>query len=471
MSTQADEDRDEWELQIAVVQTVISNLVVLLEEEEEEANNRKRKKDENFRNNPRNQRRHFRHGDALHCIKRDYLGLPGDPTTPLFIDADFKMMFRITRGRFQRLMEDIGNSGDPFYLKTTDALGKPGTSMEARLLLPLKSLAYGVPPHTFTDYFQMSKTLAKKCCNHFDKTIKKLYEKEYLRLPTKADVENVLKLHKAVHGVEGMFGSIDCMHTYWKNCPVGWQGSFKGKEKKPSIVLEAVSDHHMWFWHAAYGYAGTMNDTTILHMSPLLDSFIDGSFAEMESTSVPFKIGEEEFNKCYVLADGIYPAFSRFVKGIQVPISQKEKVYTSWQEAVRKDIERAFGVFQAKWQVFARPIHTLQLGRIATKMGCCMILHNMCVADRVMGDPRAWYNPAEAIGDIETVAMVRQPKDLATVQGKINEDERARVGFRRGDAAVQALILKREAWKDLIDEEEHIRLHKALMDLKFKRNT
>ena len=471
MSAEGDEDRDEWELLISVVQNVINNLIVLMELEEVEAIGGKRKADESFRNNPRNQRREFRHGDALYCIRRDYLGLPGDPATPLFVDADFQMMFRISRGRFQRLFEDVGNSGDPFYLNTTDALGKPGASMEARLLLPLKCLAYGVPPHAFTDYFQMSKTLSKKCCNHFDKTVKKLYEKEYLRLPTKKDVENVLKLHKTVHGVDGMFGSIDCMHTYWKNCPVAWQGSFKGKEKKPSIVLEALSDYHMWFWHAAYGYAGTLNDTTILHMSPLLDSFIDGSFAEIESTSVPFAIGEEEFNKCFVLADGIYPPFARFVKGIEMPISMKEKMYTSWQEAARKDIERSFGVFQAKWQVFDRPIHTMKLGRISTKMSCCLILHNMCVSDRVMGDPRAVYDPSEAIEDLETVAMVKQPDDLLSIQDKFKERERAGTGFRGSDEAVQSLILKREAWKQLVDEDEHIRLHRALMDLKFKRNT
>jgi hypothetical protein len=37
---------------------------------------------------------------------------------------------------------------------SVDGLDK--SSLATRLLLPLKSLAYGVPPHTFIDYFQMS---------------------------------------------------------------------------------------------------------------------------------------------------------------------------------------------------------------------------------------------------------------------------------------------------------------------------
>jgi hypothetical protein len=75
------------------------------------------------------------------------------------------------------------------------------------------------------------------------------------------------------------------MHTYWKNCPVAWQGSYQGKEGKPTIVLEAISDYHLWFWHASYGYAGTLNDRTILNLSPLLQSLIDGTFKSLEEAA------------------------------------------------------------------------------------------------------------------------------------------------------------------------------------------
>ena len=98
-----------------------------------------------------------------------------------------------------------------------------------------------------------------------------------------------------------MFGSLDCMHTFWKNCPVAWQGSYKGKEKKPSIVLEAIADYHLWFWHGAYGYAGTMNDKSIWAMSPFLGQLIDGSFATLEGNVCPYNIGDEEFRYMYIL--------------------------------------------------------------------------------------------------------------------------------------------------------------------------
>ena len=132
-------------------------------------------------------------------------------------------------------MEDIGASGNKFYLSTVSASGKQGASFEARLLIALKTLAYGVPPHTFTDYFQMSKGLARQCCKKFDKAMKSIYQAEYLRKPTKADLKAILRLHLDVHGVNGMFGSLDCMHTYWKNCPKGWQGCFSGAKGMPQL--------------------------------------------------------------------------------------------------------------------------------------------------------------------------------------------------------------------------------------------
>ena len=158
---------------------------------------------------PRKEKRQFRHEEALHCINRDYMGILGDPSTPIFAGSEFASMFRISRPRFQRMLEDFANSGDPFFTPPfVDATGEEGALLEARLLLPLKSISFGVPPKTFSDYFQMSKTFSKDCYNNFLSTITDIYKDEYLRLPTEADVKAVTRLHKHVHGVNGMYAHL-----------------------------------------------------------------------------------------------------------------------------------------------------------------------------------------------------------------------------------------------------------------------
>lgn len=52
------------------------------------------------------------------------------------------------------------------------------------------------------------------------------FGKKYRRQPTPEDYERELQIN-AKRGFPGMFGSIDCTHWQWKNCPVGWQGQFQ----------------------------------------------------------------------------------------------------------------------------------------------------------------------------------------------------------------------------------------------------
>jgi hypothetical protein len=247
-----------------IISTVITNTIIatdlLLKENKNILDDSKQ---------PRRTRRKFAYSDALRCLNRDYLG-----NVPTFDMKEFQTMFRISKSRFQKLMEDVMKTDNKYYSINT----RKCASLEAKLLLPIKVLAFGVANHCFNDYLQMSVTAARECIRQFHKMFKKLYEKEYLRLPTKSDIKSIVKLHKHSHQIDGMFGSLDCMHTFWKNCPKCWQGQFKGKEEMASIVLEGICDYHTWFWHASYGYAGTLNYLNILNLSPFLQSLTDGSF-------------------------------------------------------------------------------------------------------------------------------------------------------------------------------------------------
>ena len=83
-----------------------------------------------------------------------------------------------------------------------------------------------------------------------------------------------------------------------------------------------------------YPLTGTLNDLNILNLSPFLDALLDGSFEEIEELSgtVPYHVLEEEFKRLYVLVDGIYPRYSRFVRSFKEPLTQKEKYFSAWQE-------------------------------------------------------------------------------------------------------------------------------------------
>ena len=174
-------------------------------------------------------------------------------------------------------------------------------------------------------------------------------------------VERLLK-NNAKRGFLAMLGSIDCMHWQWKNCPEALAGQSKGKEKKPTIVLEAWADQELWIWHCNFGSPGSLNDINIIDKSPEFQKIlkveapaikftVNGSIhissLKYGQTTENAKIGNE-YDMGYLLADGIYPDWPVFIKSVERPQGLKHKHFSKCQEACRKGVERAFGVLQAR---------------------------------------------------------------------------------------------------------------------------
>jgi len=83
----------------------------------------------------------------------------------------------------------------------------------------------------------------------------------------------------------------------------------------------------------------------------------------------------------YYLADGIYPSYPTFVKSIRLPQSEPDKLFAKHQEGCRKDIERAFGVLQARFKIIREPARLWDIADLGIIMRSCIILHNMIVED------------------------------------------------------------------------------------------
>ena len=56
-------------------------------------------------------------------------------------------------------------------------------------------------------------------------------------------------------------------------------------------------------------------------------------------------------------------------------------MFAERQESVRKDVERAFGVLQARFTIIRGPARNMDKGELGMIMKACVILHNMIVED------------------------------------------------------------------------------------------
>lgn len=104
----------------------------------------------------------------------------------------------------------------------------------------LRQLVSAGVPDDADEYFRIAETTAAMCLEKLCEGIRAIYEAEWLRAPNAEELTRILA-HNSMRGFPGMIGSLDCMHWAWEKCPVAYHGAYQGKEKVPTIVLEAVA--------------------------------------------------------------------------------------------------------------------------------------------------------------------------------------------------------------------------------------
>ena len=181
---------------------------------------------------------------------------------------------------------------------------------------------------------------------------------------------------------------------------MAWQGDFGYRNGRKSIVLEATASENLHIWHAFFGLPGSNNDLNVLGRSPLVQNLLTSATRDMQ-----FDIMGCTYDKYYLLIDGIYPKWSIFVQSIHMPVDEKRAYFAKRQEAVRKDVERCFGVLQSRFAIVQNPSRHWSMEVINDIMMMCFILHNMTVEDE------------EDVRELEDILVDLQENNLPAYRG------------------------------------------------------
>lgn len=114
-----------------------------------------------------------------------------------------------------------------------------------------------------------------------------------------------------------------------------------------TIFAEAGCDRSLntWLWYS--DRLGT-NDLTVLENEPFL-AVLDGRLILKKNEGYCNALAGIIHHHMYFLGDGIYLEWSIFLKPVHEPHDKDGVRYNQKQEAVRKDIERAFGALQSRF--------------------------------------------------------------------------------------------------------------------------
>ncbi|XP_042374974.1 uncharacterized protein LOC121969118 [Zingiber officinale] len=286
----------------------------------------------------------------------------------------FRRRFQMNRDLFLRILNNVENH-EPYFVQRRNVAGTLGLSSLQKVTVALRILAYGVGADLMDEYVRIGETTAIKSMKLFVKAVISIFGDEYLRSPNSNGIARLLAVGEK-RGFPGMLGSIDCMHWKWKNCPTAWRGMYTGHAHEPTIILEAVASYDLWIWHAFFGLPGSHNDINVLERSNIFTEITEG-----RAPKVNYSINGHDYTMGYYLADGIYPSWSTFVKTIPTPQGRKRQLFASTQESTRKDVERTFGVLQARFAIVCGPALYFCQSVLKDIMMACIILHNMIVED------------------------------------------------------------------------------------------
>jgi len=159
-------------------------------------------------------------------------------------------------------------------------------------------------------------------------------------------------------------------------CPKAEQGSMIGKEWKPCLGMEIICDLDLHIWHIGFGYPGFMNDKKVLSVSSYFAKVLTGFYPPFK---VSYIIDRVAFDWFYYLVDGIYSNFSTCLKPSHMKRMNAVKNFAARQEAVRKCVERVFGVLFKRFFVLATPARLWYVEYMRAVLFACCVMQNMLV--------------------------------------------------------------------------------------------
>ena len=269
------------------------------------------------------------HEEASNRFMSDYMC-----DDPLFTDEEFRRRYRISKSIFIRIVTKIVEF-DSWFAQTKDCIGKQGISPFLKVAVALVILGNGTSSERCVSEYRMSESTISKCVHRFCSAIVAIYFEKIVTYPTDSEAQDECSVNEK-RGFPGCIGSIDCQNWTWGMCPVSHHGHYTGKDKRPTVKLEAICTHDLYVWHAFFGQPGSCNDITTLNHSPFLKDIVRKKF----DPKITYIMNDVVDKRWYLLADGIYPKWSIFAKNVSCPMNTSESYYATRQDSCRKDVKR-----------------------------------------------------------------------------------------------------------------------------------
>ena len=194
----------------------------------------------------------------------------------VYSEVDFERRFRMERCIFQKIYTAV--AGESIFVHRYDCTNKPGVHPIVRITACLRILMYGNCADAYDEKFEIAESKLVASVKAFALKIIEKFGAMYLnRSPTEEELERIRRINLG-RGFPGLVASWDCKHFVWKNCPVYLAGQHTGKEKAPTLILEAICVPDLFIYYSFFGSPGSLNDINILDKSSIVSALLSRQF-------------------------------------------------------------------------------------------------------------------------------------------------------------------------------------------------
>lgn len=206
------------------------------------------------------------------------------------------------------------------------------------------------------------------------------------------DFGNVHSVQKVIDGfaalprsrLPNVAGAIDCTH-FKLSSPNGGarRADYRDREKRFSLVMQAVVDASSKFLHITNGIPGSVHDSRVLSMSSLMAAVTQNIAPVL--TAPMLELAEGVNIRPYILGDAGYPLLGWLMTpypGTRTAMGPVHWRYNYLQSSARMVVECAFGLLKKRFRLLDGATQVRDVARTTDMITAGCILHNICVDHR-----------------------------------------------------------------------------------------
>ena len=276
---------------------------------------------------------------------------------------------RVNKLTFKILCDCLGP-----YISRSDSNFKRPVPIRQRVAFGLYYMAHASPPRITGFTFGRGFSTVHYIVDDFFRAVVAVFHR-LINFPTGAQLVSTIRGFEALEGLPNVCGAIDCTHINMTapSCGIRPHDYFD-RNRKYSIVAQAVVDSKGRFLDVYVGWPGSVHDARVFANSPLHKRMASGEI--MSEPVARFRC------RCippYLVGDEGYP-LSRFVM-IPYPGRQLSLAHRRFNHSLsvtRVAVERAFGRLKGRWRLLNGTINFRSVNETCRALYAAFCLQNLC---------------------------------------------------------------------------------------------